>query len=755
MGTTGATIEEFKTASLIPGKNLSQLPGFERHRRQLMLYCDLWTRLGNSVAAAQIVYVDPDSGREEIVGVEFDARHQAGRTESRLRQLLNEWNAKDQSRRRKSIFADGLPFPHAAPRAGQQRLISAICDSLETGGHLLAEAATGSGKTAAALYPALKYALRTGRQLVFLTSKTTQQALAVKVLETMNRENVFRVVQLRAKEKMCANDRVFCHEDVCRFARNYPTKMERSQLLDRLLATLNPTPDDVFEAAKAEVVCPFEVELELARHADVIVADYNYVFNPGSALMHLRDDGLREAILVIDEAHNLPDRIRDIFSPELSEQDVTTALDLAEKHQQMIDNVEAPGQQLAFSMANKELSGELQQVLAQALQLLQRCGKVLGGDKDGAAEIALPQADFLALWEKWQPAFFGYIHWKQNQKVFLETDPIADFHFALLRFITVLRFIPAGQNISKLSGFAPIAERRGEHLHLAILCLDPAIPAASIFRQASSAVFLSATLQPFELFGRMLGLEKSRISSLAVPSPFPRENRRILILPQVRTTYTEREKHLPKIAELIAEIDQAHDGNKLILFPSYDFLRKILFHLSPAQSAMVNGGIPWAGRLQIQSANATDKERRLLLKTLSKPPAGGILLLAVLGGVFAEGVDYPGELLETVVVVSPGLPQLSFERELLRRHFDESGGNGFEYAYLQPGMTRVIQAAGRLIRTETDRGVIALICGRFLEDAYAERLPRDWYDVSPLELISEKPGDDIKSFFTCAETFKN
>jgi DNA excision repair protein ERCC-2 len=124
------------------------------------------------------------------------------------------------------------------------------------------------------------------------------------------------------------------------------------------------------------------------------------------------------------------------------------------------------------------------------------------------------------------------------------------------------------------------------------------------------------------------------------------------------------------------------------------------------------------------------------------------LLLAVLGGVFAEGVDYPGELLETVVVVSPGLPQLSFERELLRRHFDEGGGNGFEYAYLQPGMTRVIQAAGRLIRTETDRGVIVLICGRFLEEAYAERLPRDWYDVSPLELISENPAEDIKTFFS-------
>jgi DNA excision repair protein ERCC-2 len=529
--------------------------------------------------------------------------------------------------------------------------------------------------------------------------------------------------------------------------------MERSQLLDRLLAAVNPTPDDIFAAAKAEEVCPFEVELELARHADAIVADYNYVFNPGSALMHLRDEGLREAILVIDEAHNLPDRIRDIFSPELSEQAVTAALDLATI--QLVKPAEAAGQQLDFSLAIGEVSGELPQVLNEARQLLQRCGTSLAVDKDGAVEIELPQGNFLILWEKWQPAFFSYIRWKQNEKIFLENDPIADFHFALLRFMAILRFIPEREMLAKSSGFAPVARRRAGNLYVSILCLDPAIPVAPIFRQASSVIFLSATLQPFELFSRMLGLEKSRVSQVSVPSPFPRENRRILILPQVRTTYNERERHLPKIAELIAEIDQAHDGNKLVLFPSYDFLRKILAGVSAGVSPTVPGRHSLAARLQIQSANSSDKERRSLLKTLSSPPPGGIVLLAVLGGVFAEGVDYPGELLETVVVVSPGLPQVSFERELLRRHFDAAGENGFEFAYLQPGMTRVIQAAGRLIRTETDRGVIALICGRFLEEAYAERMPRDWYEGSPLELISEKPGADIKNFFAGAEILKN
>jgi DNA excision repair protein ERCC-2 len=750
---SGAHIEEFKTASLVSGKIASQNARFERHRRQLLIYCDLWTRLGNRVASAKVVYVDPDTAREEINEVEFDSAQQAGKTEARLRQVLNEWKLKEKARSQKSIFADRLPFPHEAPRAGQQQLITAIRDSLETGGHLLAEATTGSGKTAAALHPALQHALRTGRQLVFLTSKTMQQTMAVRVLEAMNRDGIFRTVQLRAKEKMCANDRVFCHEDVCPYARRYPAKMEKSRILDRLLTSPHLSPENIFAEAKAEEVCPFEVQLELARNADVLVADYNYVFDPGSALTHLRDEGLRETILVIDEAHNLPDRIRKIFSPELLESSILTALAAARQ----LDFGAAAGRkklessrQLDFGVqlgdATADLAG-VPQTLEKALALIRKCaGQSLPPGKDGTMEVEIPHAEFLALWEAWKPAFFAYTGWKQNHKLILENDPIVEFHFALLRFIAVLRLMPGMQNGKQAGGFASIIERRADDLRLAILCLDPSIPAAPIFQQASSAIFLSATLQPFQLFARMLGLEDSRTSNLALPSPFPPENRQILILPQVRTNFAAREKNLPKIAALIAGIDEAHDGNKLVLLPSYDFLRRIIAAL-PDFASESPARWPLAKRLQTQSVNTTDSERQSLLKMLAQPPPGGILLFAVLGGMFAEGVDYPGELLETVIVVSPGLPQVSFERELLRRHFDERDGNGFEHAYLQPGMTRVIQAAGRLIRTETDRGVIALICGRFLEEAYAQRLPRDWYQHSPLELISETPAQDIKDFF--------
>jgi DNA excision repair protein ERCC-2 len=234
-----------------------------------------------------------------------------------------------------------------------------------------------------------------------------------------------------------------------------------------------------------------------------------------------------------------------------------------------------------------------------------------------------------------------------------------------------------------------------------------------------------------------LGLDKAETKSISLPPTFPRENRKILILPQVRTTFGAREKNSPRIAKLVAEMAEGVPGNVLVLFPSYKFLSSVL-ELMPKTSS----------RLISQRPNVPDIERQEILRALSAAKSQKVLLFAVLGGMYAEGVDYPGELLSGVFVVSPALPQVSFERELLRRYFDEQEQAGFDYAYLQPGMTRVIQAAGRLIRSETDRGVIALICQRFLQPPYADYLPKDWFDETPAELIAQNPTEAIMKFFS-------
>ena len=543
---------------------------------------------------------------------------------------------------------------------------------------------------------------------MFLTSKTLQQKMAVSALVAMN-ERAFHTVQVRAKDRMCANDRILCHEEFCRFAKDYPVKMEQSNILGRLHDTYSHLdPDTVFEEARREEVCPFEVQLESAQRADAIVADYNYVFEPAAALRHLTGEDLREVILLIDEAHNLPDRARQIFSPEILEED------LANLRNRLLLQ---PGELFQDLAASVE---DLLEILAGAAEDLP--------EGEAIAEIAPPTDAVFELRAAWEEKLMRYLAWKRETRLALVDDPVLDFHFALQRFAAVLaNFGP---------DFTCVVERRGSGVRLALVCLDPARALSPIFRQASSTILLSATLTPPEAIERVLGLPRERTSSISLPPPFPPENRKVLIVPSVRTTYTAREKNYPRIAKLLAEMSDAHGGNDLVLFPSYRFLTEVSARMPPTRS-----------RLLVQRPDLSDYERQQLLRALEEPPPGGTLLFAVSGGMYAEGVDYPGELLSAVYVVSPALPQVSFERELLRRYFDEKEESGFDYAYLQPGMTRVVQAAGRLIRSETDRGVIALLCARFLEEPYASRLPRDWYGETPAELATRRPAEEIREFF--------
>ncbi len=700
-------IEELKSTNLsVDGVRPSGY-AFERDRRQLCGYCYLWRRLGHGNVGGALVYVDIETGEELSLEVPFDEDTER-EVERRLARALAIWRAGMVSRQRKAKAAERLPFPHAAPRPIQEKLIEAIRNAVRSGENLIAEAPTGSGKTAAALYPALAEGLASGRQVVFLTSKTLQQKMAVSSLVAMN-ERAFQTVQVRAKERMCANDRILCHEEFCRFARDYPEKMDRSNLLGRLREGYSHLdPETVFEEARREEVCPFEVQLELASRADAIVADYNYVFEPAAALRHLTGEELSEAILLVDEAHNLPDRARQIFSPEILEEELSALRN-------------------RLLLQTGDLFADMVLSVEELIAIVQGAAEDLP-EGEAIAEIEPPTEPILDLRLDWEAKLMRYLAWKRETRLALVDDPVLDFHFALQRFSAVLSMFGPD--------FTCVVERRSAGIRLGLVCLDPARALAPVFRTAHSTVLLSATLTPPEAIERVLGLEKDRTSSLSLPPPFPPENRKVMIVPSVRTTFKAREKNYDRIARLLADMSDAHRGNDLVLFPSYRFLAAVAELMPPTRS-----------QLLVQRPDLTSFERQRLLEALSAPPTGGTLLFAVSGGMYAEGVDYPGELLSAVFVVSPALPQVSFERELLRRYFDDREESGFDYAYLQPGMTRVVQAAGRLIRNETDRGVIALVCARFLEEPYASRLPRDWYDESPRELATRHPADEIREFF--------
>src|SRR6266498_3734188 len=646
-------IEEFKSTDL-PSEGIRPSGyAFERDRRQLLAYCYLWKRLGHPRVSAALVYVDIGTGEEISISVSYETESVDRDIERRLAQLLRIWKAQAAARARKARAAGRLPFPHTAPRPLQEKM-------------------------------------------------------AVSALQAMN-ERAFSTLQVRTKEKMCANDRILCHEEFCRFAKNYPEKMARSNILGRLRESYpHHDPDTVFEEARREEVCPFEVQLELAERADAIVGDYNYVFEPGVAMRHLIGEELKDVILLVDEAHNLPDRARKIFSPELLEEDWRAL-------------------QNRLVLQAGDLFAELAASVEEVLALLEAAAAELP-EGDAIAETQAPADAVHALRADWEPKLLRYLAWKREMKIALPDDPVMDAHFALHRFAAVLNMWGPD--------FSCVVERRAAGIRLALICLDPARALAPVFREASSTVLLSATLTPPEAFERMLGLERDRTSSISLPPPFPPENREVMSLPHVRTTYAAREKNYGRIGKVVAEMSDAHSGNDLVLFPSYKFLAEVAAVMPKTRASLL-----------VQRADFSDFERQQILKALASPPPEGILLFAVSGGMDAEGVDYPGELLSGVFVVSPALPQVSFERELLRRYFDDREEAGFDYAYLQPGMTRVVQAAGRLIRSETDRGVIALICRRFLETPYARYLPRDWYGDTPEELVTDRPADEIREFF--------
>ncbi|PYQ37524.1 MAG: hypothetical protein DMF55_00590 [Acidobacteria bacterium] len=413
-------------------------------------------------------------------------------------------------------------------------------------------------------------------------------------------------------------------------------------------------------------------------------------------------------ILVVDEAHNLPDRARQIFSPEIRGEDV------AALHSRLALQ---PGDLFADLTASVEMLEDLLARLAAELP-----------DGEAIAEIS-PPSDEIEDWRNdWEPRLVRYLDWKRDAKIALPDDPVLDLHFGLTRFAAVLNLYGPE--------FTCVVERRAAGVRLALVCLDPARAVGPIFRAASSSVLMSATLTPHSAVARLLGLPSNRTAAISLPPPFPRENRKVMIVPEVRTTFAAREKNYGRIAALLAEMSDAQSGNALVLFPSYRFLAEVAQRMPTTRA-----------RVLLQRADFSDFERQRVLEALTSPPPEGILLLAVSGGMYAEGVDYPGEVLSGVYVVSPALPQVSFERELLRRYFEEQEDAGFDYAYLQPGMTRVVQAAGRLIRSETDRGVIALLCRRFLEEPYVSRIPRDWYDETPRELASRRPAQEIREFF--------
>ena len=536
---------------------------------------------------------------------------------------------------------------------------------------------------------------------------------------------------LTAKEKVClhpdAEGHPACLPELCPYANGY---------YDRVNTALKALLDDgtgrfdraaLADAAKQFTVCPFELGLDLSEWCDVIIGDYNYLFDP---VVHLRRffDSAGDWLFLVDEAHNLPERARAMYSARFCKSSLTEAKRALGRGKSTLKT--------ALSKADKVFLAGRKAVST----LAPRRGSTAAEEDDsgqtsllGSAEtpaIELPAADY---------AQDGTVFFKELPSAllaplraltaplqdWLEDDPDAEAHAALLDlYFEVQDILRASERYDE--HFAAQLTARGSDLELQLLCLDPSPFVDASLSAGRAAALFSATLTPPGYYRTVLGCPEAR--AVALESPFPAENLGLYCLPSISTRYRQREASIRPISDALAALASSRVGNYLAFFPSYAYLRQVWEDFTARY--------PDIGTL-VQESGLDDAGRAAFLERFSPCPEKTLLGFGVMGGIFGEGVDLAGDRLIGCAIVGVGLPQVSPRQEMLRRYYDAQNGAGFDYAYRWPGMNKVLQAAGRVIRTQEDKGVVLLLDDRFAQSEYARLFPKHWRHLEYLRDTEE------------------
>ncbi|HEX3111541.1 MAG TPA: DEAD/DEAH box helicase, partial [Thermoanaerobaculia bacterium] len=528
------TIEEVKSIHFdLELEALSRSEKLHRHLYQLLLYSYFLSSQPDFEGfefVPQLVLIDLVTSETKIVDTEFDRESVASTLEASLESLIDDLESASALAEAKKAFADGLQFPYGEMRPYQDEIVNAVAHAIREREALLVSAPTGIGKTIAALYPAVREALRAGKKLFFLTSKTLQQDAAVQALRMLN-DGSFRVLRIRAKQKMCAHTEMICHEDFCPYAARYSDKMAQSGLKTQIVTEMSYfDPAITFEMAKTTEVCPFEVSLELIEEADVIVCDYNYIFDPYVGLKAFQQESdYSDCVLIVDEAHNLVDRGRGYYSPEIFEKSFDAIANHLRGRNCWIDGWEELIEMLRDHF--RELAAAIE-------------------NPDQRQALCEPNRElFIEQRVEWERIVLAYIGWKIENKIAEEEDPVIDFYFKLVKFTNLLS--------EESDELAALIEQTNDGLKLKIFCKDPSRFLGKIFDSAHATIALSATLEPFEFYRKTLGFPDKRTTELSLPSPFPRENRKIVVIADVETTYKQRANYYERIATTVADIAEA------------------------------------------------------------------------------------------------------------------------------------------------------------------------------------------------------
>jgi len=592
-----------------------------------------------------------------------------------------------------------MSFPFETYRKGQRELAVAVYRIIAAKKKLYASAPTGIGKTLSALFPSVK-AIGEGKaeKVFYLTAKTVTRAVAEDAIRLMASGGLrFKSITLRAKDKICINNEQNCNPDYCPQAKGHYDRINNATM-DILENADLITPDITQEYAAKHKVCPHEFALDVSLWCDLIIGDYNHVFDPSVYLRRFFGDEEGDYVFLIDEAHNLADRVRDMYT--------------------------APLQRGAFSHILSQLRGRdpetsgLRKALRAVATYLAEMRDALEGpnhvEKELDAVLKMLVSTFVQATGEWLMA-------KKNNPNELYGE-VLELYFEASHFIAIAELYD--------DHYTTIIETRGSSVIVNLFCLDPSAIISDRLGRGKSSILFSATLTPLGYYRELLGGTPEDIA-LSLPSPFDPSNLLTLIHSGISTKYTHRESSYLPIAQSIHSATAHKAGNYLVFFPSYEYMHKV--------HELFQDNYPHVETLPQQN-DMTEDARAAFLARFDADNPETLVGFAVLGGLFSEGIDLKGDRLIGAIIVSVGLPKLSLRQDQIRDYFDRKNGQGYDFAYVYPGMNKVLQAAGRVIRSETDTGIALLIDSRFATAQYRRLLPGHWSGVQTVRNIPQLDG---------------
>jgi len=604
-----------------------------------------------------------------------------------------------EEKRNSSIRLVEFPFSY---REGQREVAAAVYRTILRKKKLFLQAPTGVGKTISTLFPSVKaIGEGLGEKIFYLTAKTITRTVAEQAFRILGEQGLqMKVITLTAKEKICKCEETECNPVSCPYAKGHFDRV--NDAVYDLIMNYNEITRDVIEnQSEKYMVCPFEMSLDVSLWVDAVICDYNYAFDPTAHLKRFFSENAgKKYIFLVDEAHNLVERGREMYSARLYKEDFL---------------------ELKKMMRVKEpiLSKKADEVNRQFLLLKRECEeyRVL----ESVSHLAIKLMNLLAEMER----FFE----KSSESD--KRDQVLELYFKVREFLNIHDILD--ENYVIYSEY----QQDGRFM-VKLFCVNPAVNLQAYLEYGIGTVFFSATLLPVRYYKKLLSIETDDYAIYA-DSPFPKDSRLLLIGRDVSTRYTQRGPEMyRRIASYIVGAADAKKGNYMVFFPSYRVMEEVHSVFSEKCGKISSA---------VQSPFMSEEDREVFLKEFDEIREESFVGFCVMGGIFSEGIDLPEDKLIGVIIVGTGLPQVCNEREIVKQYFSGIGSDGFEYAYLYPGMNKVLQSAGRVIRTEKDRGLILLLDERFSTGRYRELFPREWSNAR--HCTAESLTSYMQEFWEC------